>query len=295
MKKILLVVIIIMSVLNVNSQEIVNSAKLWSIAEEHCQSWGSSYSTDFISFDEDTIINDTAYRKVWIAEDENHEEWNFYGAFIREDEGLVFYRQLFEDEGLIYDFNMEIGDSAVIDNPRTAGPVTLVLDAIDSITLEDGILRERWKLTSSEYSNYEYWIRGIGSQTGVINSSTGVYGGLCGSYTLLCESENDFLYYMNDIFETCFLIVTDVNDFTEETSDLFVISEYGNFDKLIAINTNEKGKSRVIISNLWGSIISDNIVNSNLYSFSFMNYSPGIYVVTVINNSNLQSKKIIIK
>ena len=136
------------------SQEIVNTNKLWSIMSEHCQPWGSTYSTDFFMFDEDTIINDILYQKVWISEDENHEDWNFYGAFIREVDNRVYYRQMFGDEGLIYDFNLQLGDSVVVNNPRSIGEISLFLNAIDSVETENGYL-ERWTLVNNLYPDHE--------------------------------------------------------------------------------------------------------------------------------------------
>ncbi len=141
MKRFYLIVLVFSFVSFAYSQEIVNPDKVWSIMEEHCQPWGSNYSTEFIRFDTDTIIDGTVYQKVWIAEDEYHQNWNFYGAFIREDEGLVYYRELFSEEVLIYNFNLEIGDSVVVDNPRAAGALTLVLAEIDSVLLENGEAR----------------------------------------------------------------------------------------------------------------------------------------------------------
>ena len=73
--------------------------------EEHCQPWGSTYSTDYFQFEEDTIINGFVYKKVWISEDETYQNWNFYSAFIREENNKVYYKHMFGEEGLIYDFN----------------------------------------------------------------------------------------------------------------------------------------------------------------------------------------------
>ncbi len=95
---------------------------------------------------------------------------------------------MFGDEGLIYDFNLEIGDSVLVNNPRAVGEVWLHLLEIDTITVADD-LRERWRMVSSEYQESDYWLRGIGSIAGVLNSSMSIYGGLCGFYALLCQYE----------------------------------------------------------------------------------------------------------
>jgi len=293
MKRLFLVIVAIVFTLAIYSQEIVNSNKLWSIMEEHCQPWGSNYSTEFFRFDIDTIVEGKSYKKVWIAEDENHEEWFFYGAFIREEEGNVYYKEMFEEEGLIYDFNLEIGDSVVVNNPRAAGELTLMLAEIDLVELEVGT-RERWRLVSSIYTDYEYWIRGIGSQTGVINSGTGVYGGLCGLFTLLCEKDNEELVYQNPDFGSCYLFITDTdeNDLNENES-LFLIS-YNDINKTVRLKMDNSNTKTVIILNITGKIIVNEQIGNSIFTYSFFDYPTGIYVITIIDGRNMSSKKIII-
>jgi len=294
MKRLFLVFVAMVFTLVICSQEIVVQDKLWSIMEEHCQPWGSNYSTEFFRFDIDTIVEGKNYKKVWIAEDENHEEWFFYGAFIREEEGLVYYKNMFEEEGLIYDFNLEIGDSVIIDNPRAAGALTLVLAEIDSVEMEVGY-RERWRLVNNIYSNNEYWIRGIGSQTGVINSGTGVYGGLCGLFTLLCEKENDELYYQNPEFETCYLYITDTDEkYNKENDRLFMLS-YNDVNKIVRLNINHNGTKTILISSISGKVIANEQIDKPTFIYNFIGYPAGLYVITVIDGSNISSKKIIIK
>ncbi|MFK5854559.1 MAG: T9SS type A sorting domain-containing protein [Bacteroidota bacterium] len=292
MKKIFFIAIVFVLSSTMYSQEIVNSTKLWSIMTEHCQPWGSNYSTEFFRFDVDTVVNDVVYKKVWISEDENHEEWNFYGAFIREEAGLVYFKEMFEEEGLIYNFNLEIGDSVVINNPRAAGALTLLLVEIDSIELEDGY-RERWKLSNSGYPDFEYWIRGIGSETGVINSSTGVYGGLCGLFTLLCEKENDNLIYQNSEIGSCYLYITDIVDKVEITDIEFVLN-YNNKTRSLKIRFDESKVRTVFISSITGAEIVKKQISSNYFMHNFTDSKSGLYIVTVIEDGKVVSKKIII-
>lgn len=291
MHKLLLPILLLFYTYTLTAQEIVNPSKLWSSMEEHCQPWGSTYSTDYLKFDADTLIGDIIYKRVWISEDENHENWNFYGAFIREENNRVYYRQMFEEEGLIYDFNLEIGDSVLIDNPRAVSEIWLLLSDIDSVETTDG-MRERWKLTSNDYPNTEYWIRGIGSQTGVLNSSSGIFGGLCGLYTLLCQKENGELVYLNPEFESCFLYTTGRDEYEEVFSTLIV--SYNHYTQLVDVRIDGEAEKSIYLSNLTGQTVSHQITFSETASLPTYNSPSGIYIVTVILDGSNYSKKILI-
>lgn len=272
------------------SQQIVDTSKIWSIMEEHCQPWGSNYSTNYFRFDNDTVIENKTYKKVWISEDEYHQEWNFYGAFIREENSKVYFREIFQEEGLIYDFNLEMGDSVVVNNTRGAEELTLFFTEIDSVEVEDGY-RERWKLISNEYENTEYWIRGIGSETGVINSGTGVFGGLCGLFTLLCEKENDELVYMNPEYGSCFLITTGVENNALVKNEVSI--SYNPNNKTVNVSTNYNRPQTILLTDITGKIISRQQIASGSFSFNLFNNPNGLYIISVLREGRLTSEKFI--
>lgn len=117
--------------------------------------WGTSYTSNYHRFYGDTIINDTLNKKVWVSEDENYEEWYFFDSFIREENKKVYYREMFQSEGLIYDFNLQIGDSVLLNNIRAVDNLWLKLTEIDSVQTTDGFV-ERWRLESRHYLNSDY-------------------------------------------------------------------------------------------------------------------------------------------
>ncbi len=289
-----LIILIISLILSTQlySQEIVDSSKMWSIIEEHCQPWGSTYTTEFFKFDKDTIVENTTYKKVWVADDENHEQWNFYGAFIREIDGRVYYREMFGEEGLIYDFNLQLGDSAVINNPRAAGELTLVLEQIDTIQLVDGFA-ERWRLSNTDYPNYEYWIRGVGSGNGVINSSTGVYGGLCGLFTLLCEDENNIQNYQNPDYDVCYLYITGLNENKTNLGDAYTLT-YNGFIKQINIKFTKAGSKTIGIVGVSGNINYGSNFNGKTFVHDMVGLPSGIYIITVIEDNRVSTNKIFV-
>ena len=290
MKNVFLLFIIAFSALQLSSQQIVDSTKVWSNMQEFCHPDSSVYSTDYHKFHGDTLINDTLYKKVWISEDEDYENWNFFGTFIREENKRVYYREMFQNEGLIYDFNLSLGDSVFLSNPRAATSLWLTLSEIDSVETADGF-RERWRLESSEYSNDEYWIMGIGSGAGVLNSGTQIFGGLCGLYTLLCEKENDETIYQNPDFETCYVNqVIGVDEHAEITCKLFGLRNKKGLQQ-IELQFFVQGKKQISIISLSGKNIFSTSTNTESLSINTGVFPTGLYIINCLSKGNRQSAK----
>lgn len=291
--KIIILIFILTGSLLAHTQEIVDNEKLWSILTGHCQPEYTTYTTSFFKFDNDTIIDGKLYQMVFISEDEFQEEWFFYGSFIREENKKVYYREYYGEEGLIYDFNLQLGDTVVLNNPRAASEVTLILTEIDSVETTDGY-RERWKLTNDEFEIPEYWIEGIGSMAGVINSTTEVFGGLCGTYILLCEEENENTIYQNPQYEYCYyLLLDDGNDIEIEESSFNVIYRQSIKQIDVAFNTSEE--RLIVITNIQGQLIGKIQSIDTHFSFSLSNKNTGLYIIIAIqNNGNHISKKIMV-
>jgi hypothetical protein len=292
MKNIFLLFIIAFSALQLSSQQIVDSIKIWSNMQEFCHPDSSVYSTSYNKFYGDTLINDTLYKKVWISDEEDHENWYFYGTFIREENNSVYYREMFQNEGLIYDFNLGLGDSVFLSNPRAATNLWLTLTEIDSVEITDGF-RERWKLESSEYSKDEYWIMGIGSGAGVLNSGTQIFGGMCGLYTLLCEKENDETIYQNPLFETCYVKrVIGINERVANKTNLFKLVNKQKLQQ-IELQFLTQGRKNISIVSLSGNTVFSTSTNEESLSINTGALSPGLYIINCLNQGAQQNTKFI--
>ena len=288
MKNILLLFILLDSALFVSSQQIVDSTKIWSNMQEFCHPEHIIYSTDYHKFLGDTLINDTVYKKVWISEEENYENWYFFGSFIREENNKVYYREMFQPEGLIYDFNLSLGDSVLLKNSRAADNLWLTLTEIDSVETTTGY-RERWKLESPIHSSADYWIKGIGSEAGVLNSGTFVFGGLCGLYTLLCEKENDETVYQNPLFETCYVDrLSGIGELTNN-KELFVLRNKG-FGQIELKFEDVKTKNISIVS-LSGKIIFATSTNKNTLEINTSHLPKGLYIISCLSEGKHQRMK----
>lgn len=271
------------------SQEIVDVNKSWSIAQIHCQPWGNAYSTQFYRFEGDTIVDGVFYQKVMISLDANGDRWDFFGAFIREEEGRVYYRELYQEEGLIYDFNLQPGDTVQIDNSRGQEMVHLVLASVDSVAAENGVI-EQWTLDCVEYpGNSETWLRGVGSMAGVINSGIDIFGGLCGLYVLLCSEEDELLRFQNPEFGSCYLLTTSTNELSQDDLVIYLARSTNALviDGLV-------GNNNVITVTDMGGRVLERISTSESKALISRNLKPGLVMVTVVSAQQRITKKVLI-
>lgn len=274
------------------SQEIVDADKLWAIANVHCQPWGNAYSTYFYKFEGDTVVQDTAYQKVMISTDEFHENWDFFGAFIREENGRVFYRELYQQEGLIYDFNMELGDTVLVNNTRALEAVHLVLTEIDSVPSEEGYV-ERWQLNCLEYPDQtEIWLRGIGSMAGVMNSSVEIFGGLCGLYVLLCSSDLGNTVFQNPEFESCWMYITDIDNSEKKIAPRIYFS---SASQQLIIEGLSLENGIVTLTDLNGRRINKKPFEGEKVQLPLSSAHNGIILVTVEQGDFLSTQKVYIR
>ncbi|MEE4259035.1 MAG: T9SS type A sorting domain-containing protein [Bacteroidales bacterium] len=293
MNKLVYILLFFIAIPSTQAQEIVDNQKLWSILTGHCLPDYTTYTTSFFKFEEDTIIDGKTYKMVFISEDEFQEEWFFFGSFIREDNKKVYLREYFGEEGLIYDFNLQLGDTVVVNNPRAVSEVALVLTEIDSVETSDGY-RERWKLTNEEFLIPEYWIEGIGSTGGILNSSTEVFGGLCGTYILLCEEENGNTIYLNPEYEQCYYLLLN-NAEEQEALQISYKLIYKPSIRAMELIFNEHGKRHILVSDIQGRTIARFESEENNVQLPLNSYTNGLYMVSILqDDGRFTSKKMMV-
>lgn len=258
---------------------------------ENCLPEGNVYTTFYHRFEGDTVLDGKTYKKVLIAEDEYYQEWFFYGSYVREENGIVYLREYLGEEGLIYNFNLQLGDTVTIKNPLAPDGLLLTLTDIDSVETTDGY-RKRWKLEKDAFSIPEYWIEGIGSQSGVLNSGTIVFGALCGAYTLLCLKENDFTIYQNPDYGTCFFVLLDVDSNTEKPDKPFELKYTRSSDRILILFSGNEEKV-VRITSLTGNEVFSLKINNQQLQFNKSDFAGGLYVISLFQNGELYSEKVL--
>ena len=162
------------------------------------------YHTDIQSIHDDITLDDVDYRLVWTG---NGLCESIVGA-VREEGQRVFYRRYtadgYEDEVLLYDFNLTVGDTVTVNWGNTT---LLVME--ESEVEVDGTMRRQLGLGNpndgvSPFSEVdEYWIEGVGSTHGFLNSGCEPWSWFGSFVHLLCYYENGNLIWDNEEFDEC--------------------------------------------------------------------------------------------
>jgi len=185
--------------------QIADSTKKWSTVKHGMLPMGiiACDGTKTTKFQEEVIINNTTFFKVFEAQDSLQQNWSHIG-YLTEDtlSKKVYYAGWnAEDIGLIYDFGLSVGDSVIINN-YYAGyeDLLMVCEGIDSVNI-DGTYKKEFFLRAPYYGTYDTWTEGIGSRFGILYSG---YNSPGGGTDLLCCFQNDMVIYMNPNYNACY-------------------------------------------------------------------------------------------
>jgi len=287
----IVITIAYMDVFGQSERVIVDENRIWSTLEVHCMPNGNNYSTYYIRFAEDTIIDGLSYKRMWHCNEESQTNWNLYG-FIREDEdNKVFVRPPDYIEGLIYDFGCSVGDTIETWNIYLNNDTLhFVVTDIDSVLLLDGY-RKRVTLLETNNQLEEVWVEGLGSYYGILNSGNNAYGGSCGSYEALCfESEGDLIYQHPD-YNTCYY------DFSVSTEELAEerMSIYPNPAKdYVYLDFSEEGNREIDLFDLTGKIFLKKFASGNKVLLNLQELKMGIYFIKIVSDDSFPPFKVIV-
>jgi hypothetical protein len=275
-----------------SSQGLVKEGKIWSNTQVGSE-FGSSFSSHYIKFDGDTLINEHNYKYVLRSDNEAHDTWYGHG-FIREDtvsKKVFFFNTANCCEELLYDFSLNLGDSIYSSN------VGRYLKADSVIFAPFGNSTKTLKqILLSSHGEKTKWIEDVGSMNGVLNGLPSF--GLVGGYSyLVCYLNNDTLIYHNPAFNNCFHEGTynSVNEQHQKIKSLQI-----NYDKgqihFSLYNDNNYRDNILQITDLSGKKILDKKLAPNGYfTISRETIKPGIYFYLFISGGLTESGKVVIK
>lgn len=226
-------------------------------------------------------------------------DWELYG-FIQKDGHKYYMRNLINEEGLVYDFDVSLGDIVSIDNPFGFMPIYAEVVNIDSVlVLPENKYRKRIKLYESENFFYEeYWIEGIGSMAGITASGwdmTLLTGG--DDYTLLCFYESDVLTYLSTIYSTCFFPNVGVDDFEDHNFEFSIYPNPVTTSSIVKLNVSHFDDLNFWIYNYQGKLLAEkNLQPSDSFEINASDFLPGIYLISVmIDGQVYKSDKFVIQ
>lgn len=297
MKKILLLFIQFLICINIYSQgsrdSLVSVLKLWSIVDEYNVILGGKPVCYYVKFSSDTIINTINYYRVLRTYDKDKQNWNKIG-FIREDSSGVYFMSNEMEEGLIYNFNVNINDTVKINNPILNYENTIEA-IVKSVT--DTIIgsKTKRKITLSNQSSTEVWIEGIGSFNGIIHSGLKLTEITGTDPSLLCYFDNESLEYSNPKYDSCFCSST-ANISTVAENDLFNIFPNPFKNELYLKLNSHTDLSHYIVRlyNIEGKEMSIQQIHKtdSHCQLQIGNIQQGNYILTITNGRNTYYQKV---
>jgi hypothetical protein len=266
MKKLALIICLLVTQVAL-SQGFLSEDKLWHVRNT---AWGTIY-TEIFKIEGDTVINSLTYKKLWSTSDSTLEVFSNH-AYLREVENVVYYRSDFTSgEGVIYDFNLEAGDTTYVTNAFCQN-IQAIVTAVDTVEYF-GVPRKTWTLESDWIG--DTWVDGIGGLSGLIYSFECITDNM---FELICFHKNDTLYFMKEGEVECFQTNVGLDEPDE------------NLKAIISPNPVLSGQQfgiqcdgvieKVEIRNLAGLIITDfDQINQNEYKISTTAIHPGFYII----------------
>lgn len=247
----------------------------------------------------DTVIDGKIYKKLTKSGylvDQNY-QYTFYseyaGAFRQEiNNKKVYYYPPYsypQADTLLYDFNLEMGDSLPLSYLYPINFCDAVVDTIDSVMVGDSY-RKRFHLSTNETPPWgQTWlIEGIGT-------THGLFGGICAGWEgwqdLTCFIQDDSISYPTPSNSDCDLITS--------------IAESGNHQNSIHIYPNPAIASLTIeipllqkntyisILNLNGEVLIQSGITDQLTHIDITGLQRGIFFVRLTDDQHVEVQKLI--
>ncbi len=291
-KNFLSIIICTFFVINGFTQNITDEGNQWNILTVGMQGSTISHS---IKIDGDTTLDNVTYKKVFYSSDSLNTSWQLIPQFIREEPNTkkVFLKEFNQEEVLMYDFNLEVGDTFNIEDLWGNYDCQIVVFQIDSVSLLNGEKRKRLHLHDMYHpdSYIDRWIEGIGSMYGVNTDPFRAYCSTDYPYYLLCHYNNEELLLQAHP-TSCF--ITPIQEISKsDPIKVFPNPSQGKLRIEIGEN-NHLIKELKIFSSLGDLIIQDNSDFAGNKEIDISHLPKGIYFLIIsISSEQIYSQKII--
>ena len=280
----------IVSLTNLHSQNydsLVVTTKIWSNVNGYYGADMNEHvrNTTFIKFAFDPTINTSEEKQVLISND-SLKTWTKIGN-IKEVEQEIYFRNLENKQGLLYDFSLKQGDSIQTVNTSVEyrESITFKVIRIDTVNCF-GVNRKRFEMLGISFNCTDYWIEGIGSVNGLLRSIFYVTGGFS---KLLCVHDNSNQIYQNPQRNTCY--EQEEGTGIEETGkSKFYVYPNPTFGKIFIEGLTETQNLNMCVYNVLGTLIyRQNIMTKEIQ----LNLQKGIYIFAFEGKDNFHYKQII--
>ncbi|MDO8897545.1 MAG: T9SS type A sorting domain-containing protein [Bacteroidales bacterium] len=285
-KNLTIIVLAVLISFSVHGQNFISTEKQWNVM---LTAFPLSNTTEIYKINGDSTVNLTDYSKIWASFD-SLATWHFKGL-LREESNIVYYIPPVGAEGILYDFNLEIGDNTYINNVFCSDIPIYVID-IDTVEYF-GTSRKRWLIGENGIVD-EVWVEGIGSLNGPLYSK---YWNciICPVWELLCFHESDTLKYMKPFETNCYYSTVGVAEKAVE-NDFIVSPNPAKKGNEISLETTSKMLS-ISVFDVTGRLVKTiNPLHVNKINIETSNFEPGLYLITVATDrEKIMTRKILIE
>ena len=286
------------------SKNIMDTTKQWNVGFIY----PLGINTAVYKFGDDTLYDGKIYKRllesIWSID--NYKDANI---LLREENGKVYFinlnvspfvteeekQTLLHTEYMLYDFNLQLGDSITISffgDAYHSSYDWLFRDSarvtnIDTVRIEKDLLK-RITLESQKDGQIIEWIEGMGAISGLIQFACVQADGA--TPELLCFSQNGDIMYQSDKaqkYNSCFIDVG-IEDVEELDGKI-----YPN-PTIDVITIDVSVPTQIYIVDIVGNTIYKDTVYS-MTSVDISTFNPGMYVIFLTNAINKRNYKFIKK
>jgi hypothetical protein len=227
------------------SQNFVSEENQWNVR----LSFFMSPSMEIYIIEGDSVLNSMSYEKIWMSYDSTLSSLMYQGL-VREDNNVIYYVPPNGSEGILYDFNLELGESVFLKNMFCVDmEVEANVIGIDTVEYY-GTERKRWELESEGWT--EFWLEGIGSLCGPLHSFYPLCI-ICPVWELLCFHLNDDLLYIMPGQINCYQSSVGIDEHLAD-AEINIIPNPLKQGEPFKIETTQDVK-RISINNLAGMLV----------------------------------------
>lgn len=205
----------------------------------------------------------------------------------REENGIVYGLNLFGEEEIRYNFNLEVGDVFEFEEGNCYGhlPGDILIEfQVTSVETQFIAGENRKVIELKDDVNFpyfiKYWIEGIGSLNGVDPHEEYVD---IGTTLLVCFTKDGITTFFNGA-TVCDRVILGINDFNYEK--LFF---YPNpITTKSILNLPEKaGINKIMIYDISGRILKNETIQKNNYSINNSDFESGIYFYQLFSKDKM--------
>ena len=256
--------------------------------------------TESLVISGDTLIDGELYKKVLRKLSSETQYWHgsmeydLYGIIKEEESGKVFYKPKEQEvEYLLYDFGMNVNDTAVMywcQNPNCE--VHVRIDSIATQHIAGAERRVFYVSSKDSFSDWRWlntWVEGIGATEGLLYSCHVVSAGGITLHELLCYHVDGELVWQNPIYNTCLI---DNYDGIQDNTVGFSVQVYPNpaKDKVVIEGIEA---SEVQVYNALGQLVKT-VRDAN--EISVADLAEGVYLLRILDaDGKVYTNKITIR